>query len=395
MGAEVFGNVEPGFENVAEVFEENFISRGEVGASCAIYVDGQLVVDLYGGVANIDTGEKWSEDTLQLVFSTTKGATALAANILIGRGELDPDEYVYKYWPEFKSNGKDSITVGMLMCHQAGLPYIEKELDLDQVIEWHPVVEALADQQPIWVPGESHGYHAITYGWLVGEVVRRASGAPSFGQFFANEVAKPLGLDFYIGLPNELTSRVSKLITIKRPEDEELGKLYDMVLGPDTLTGKALKSPSPALENMEVWNNPQIFAAEIPSANGITNAKSLAKMYASCVGEVDGIRLLPENQMKKATVARTSGADLVLFFPTLFGLGFMLPSQASLYAGPDAFGHDGAGGSHAWADSRHNIGFGYVMNYMEASLNGDPRSRSLTNAIYEALGDKPPSATLV
>ncbi len=384
------GFVEKGFEPVFSAFKSNFDNNDEIGAAVSIFIESKCVVDLWGGIADTRSNKPWTKDSLQLVFSSTKGATSILANILIQEKILEIDKPVCYYWPEFGENGKDEITVEELLTHKAGLPYIEESFELDDVVAWHPITQALARQNPIWKPGTEHGYHAITFGWLVGELIRRALNEVSFRSCFEKLVSKPLGIDFYIGLPEELSDRVTHLKTIGRPEDEEMAKIYDAFVGPDTLTGKALMSPSPALKDMEIWNNQTIYKAEIPSANGITDARSLAKMYASCVSTVEGQRLLSDEQLKLATQVRTSGADKVLYFETKFGLGFMLPSLNSLYAGENAFGHDGAGGSHGWADSKHKVGFGYVMNKMIASLNGDPRSHALTNALYRSIGEKEP-----
>ena len=394
----VSGTVAPGFEGVREAFARSFVEHGEVGAAFSLVHEGHTVVDLWAGVADAATGAPYGEDTLQLVFSTTKGATAICANLLAQRGELDVDAPVAEYWPEFAAAGKGEIPVRWLLCHKAGLPYIEAPLDLDQLLAWDPAVEALAAMTPIWEPGAAHGYHAVTYGFLVGEVIRRVSGR-SPGTFFADEVAGPLGLEFWIGLPDEQQARVAPLTNRgigEAADDESAGDLIarlEEFLGPGSLLAKALSATSnQALAGDGVFNRPEVRAAELPAANGVTNARSLARMYAAVIGPVEGVApapILTPDQVAAATVTQTSGADQVLFFDTTFGLGFMTASPFSPYGGPKAFGHAGAGGSVGFADPEAGLGFGYVMNRMMTNLSGDPRSTGLVRAAYEALGITP------
>jgi CubicO group peptidase (beta-lactamase class C family) len=395
----VSGTVAPGFEGVREAFARNFAEHGEVGAAFSLVHEGRTVVDLWAGVADAATGAPYAEDTLQLVFSTTKGATAICANLLAQRGELDVDAPVAEYWPEFAAAGKEEVPVRWLLCHKAGLPYINAPLTLDQLLAWDPPVEALASMAPVWEPGTAHGYHAVTYGFLVGEVIRRISGH-SPGTFFADEVAGPLGLEFWIGLPAEQQARVAPLtnrgLGTPTAEEESAGDLLarlEEFLGPDSLLAKALgATDNQALAEEGVFNRPEVRAAELPAANGVTNARSLARMYAAVIGPVEGVATAPvltPEQVAAATVTQTSGADQVLMFDTTFGLGFMTASPFSPYGGPKAFGHAGAGGSVGFADPEAGIGFGYVMNRMMTNLSGDPRSTGLVAAAYEALGLTP------
>ena len=398
---EIGGTVAPGFEGVEEAFRTNFERHGEVGAGTAVYVGGRKVVDLWGGVADVDTGAPYTDDSLQLVFSTTKGATAACANLLAQRGELDIDAPVAEYWPEFKAAGKADIPVRWLLCHKAGLPYVDATLTLDEALAWDPVIRALEEQAPVWEPGTVHGYHATTYGWLVGEVVRRISGK-SLGTFFHDEFAVPLGLEFWIGLPDEQQARVAPLIQwagvlgggeLETPRDPEMAKLLEQFMGPQSMLGKALGAPSFVLNTAEGgFNNPAIRAAEIPAANGVTNARSLARFYAGLTGTVEGgpaEPLLTADQVTKASELQTEGSDQCLFFETTFGLGFFTSSLYAPYGGPKAFGHTGAGGSVGFTDPEHGIGFGYVMNKMVMGLNGDRRSGGLIKAVYDAIGVTP------
>jgi CubicO group peptidase (beta-lactamase class C family) len=382
--SQVNGFTAPGFEKVRDAFAANLESGRDVGAAFAAFHGGQKVVDLWGGIADKETGRPWQEDSIILVFSTTKGATALCANILAERGELDVDAPVARYWPEFAQGGKSEIPVKYLLSHQAGLAWIDGEMSVEEALSWDPVVAALARQTPHWDPGTQHGYHATTYGWLVGEVIRRVTGA-SVGAFFQTEVAKPLALDFWIGLPEAEEPRVVPLITFELPEDLGLTEIIDAFIGPDTGLGKALIAPGGALAEPTVWNSRGVRAAEIPAANGVTDARSIARMYASMIGETDGIRLLGQDQLERATTQLTSGPNAVLMnLDIQFGLGFMVPSSLIVLGGPKSFGHFGAGGSMGWADPDAGLAAGYVMNRMDIGLAGDDRSLTLFNATAEA-----------
>lgn len=399
----VEGTVAAGFEGVREAFTQNFADYDEVGAACAVYVGGCKVVDLWGGVADVGTGKPYTEDTLQLVYSTTKGLTALCANLLIQRGQLDLDAPVARYWPEFAQAGKGGVTFRSLLCHKAGLPYIEADLTLGDALAWDPAVDALAAQAPLWAPGTAHGYHHVTYGWLVGEVIRRVTGR-SVGEFFADEVAGPLGLDLWIGLPAEEHARVAPL-TIRghldgptQPsepdgdEDEDDTSLYvekvEKLLGPSSLLIRALGGVSGSFLGYSVFNQPAVLAAELPALNAVGDARSIARMYAAAIGPVDGAAtgpLLTRDQVAAAATCQTAGEDKVLTFPSTFGLGFMAASRFARFGGAQAFGHFGGGGSVAFADPQAGIGFAYVMNRMLAGLSGDPRARSLIRVTYDAL----------
>jgi CubicO group peptidase (beta-lactamase class C family) len=386
--AEVQGFVESGFEGVKGAFERNFAEHGEVGAAFALHVGGRKVVDLWGGVADAASGRPYTEDSLQLVFSTTKGATAMCANLLVERGLLDVDAPVVEYWPEFGQAGKESMPVRMLLNHQAGLYTVDKAPPFAETIKWDPIIEALAAQAPYWEPGTQHGYHALTYGWLVGEVIRRVSGKP-IGEFFAAEFAQPLGIDFWIGLPKFEHERVAPLVEAEPPTDPAARALAEQFTGPDTILGKAL-SCSGALASPDgdaSFNRPELWSAEIPAANGITNARSLSRLYASLIGDgVDGIRLLKPETIAAATTVQDEYNDTVLMgMPTRFGLGFMLPSSFQGFGGPRGFGHPGAGGSVGFADPDAGVAFGYVMNKMQQNLSGDPRTLTLIEETYKAL----------
>jgi CubicO group peptidase (beta-lactamase class C family) len=389
---EVGGFAKPGFEAVEDAFRANFDVHGDVGAAFCLYVRGEPVVDVWGGVADVETTRPWDEDTLQLVFSTTKGVAAICAHLLAQRGDLDLDAPVAALWPEFAAAGKDRITTRDLLSHRAGLPVVDQPITPDEALAWDPIVERLAAQKPIWEPGTAHGYHALTYGWLVGEVVRRATGR-SLGTFLADEVAGPLGLDLWIGLPEDREPRVSTLIgsewsmsatlgeELLASLPEEIRALVVAFADPEGVSQRALTVTTPPMD----WNSRAAHAAEVPAANGIGTARSLAKLYAACVGEVDGTRILEPATVEDATRTQSEGPDQVLMVETRFGSGFFLPSSFSPLFGTTSFGHAGAGGSLAFADAEHEIGFAYVMNRMQQNLAGDPRTVALADAIRRSL----------
>lgn len=376
----------PGFEGVREVFAGHFEQGLEIGASFAAYHRGRPVVDLWGGTADPETGRPWTEDTVALVFSTTKGFTAVCAHLLGERGRVDLEDSVAQCWPELAGDGKDDVTVAHLLAHQAGLPWVDEPLTLEEALAWDPMIAALERQAPVWAPGTQHGYHAVTYGYLVGEVVRRIDGR-SVGTFLREEIADPLGLDLWIGLPGEQEPRVAPLIGGLSLEglDPAMRALVDQFVGPATPLGRSLRAGG-CFDDPDVWNTRALRAAEVPAAGGVADARSVARLYAACIGEVDGIRVLTPEQVTHATTQRTSGPNtLLLDLDVQFGLGFMLPSSLIAIGGPGSFGHFGLGGSVGWADPDADLAFGYVMNKLELGLAGDPRSYRLIEACYAAL----------
>jgi CubicO group peptidase (beta-lactamase class C family) len=389
MAAEVGGYVEPGFEGVRDAFATNFEQHGEVGATYAFYVDGTQVVDLWGG-ERPDSGAPYDGDTLQVLFSSTKGAAAACAHLLAQRGRLDLDAPVVRYWPEFGQAGKDHIPVRWLLSHQAGLPTIDAELSRAEALAWEPVIRALEEQKPYWEPGVAHGYHALTYGYLVGEVVRRVDGR-GIGTFFHEEFAEPLGLEFWIGLPEEHEPRVAPMI----PMGAGGGPSIEDMLGADSLMVRALNLNGALTGDLAFNANQRDFrAADLPAANGVANARSLARLYAALIGGVDGgpsDALLDAEQIDIARALQTSGLDQVLSLPgfdveSTIALGFWSASPFAPMGGQHAFGHYGAGGSLGFADPEHHVAGGYVMSKMALGLSGDPRSMALIRASYEAAG---------
>ncbi|MFT7597836.1 MAG: CubicO group peptidase (beta-lactamase class C family) [Acidimicrobiales bacterium] len=382
---EIHGDVADGFGPLADAFRANFDDGFELGAAFSLYVDGARVADLWGGTADKKSGAEWTEDTLALVFSTTKGAAAICIAMLVESGKLSYEEPVATYWPEFAAAGKETITLSQMMSHQAGLFAVDEKLSLDQLLAVAPVVEALAAQAPLWEPGSTHGYHALTYGWLAAEVVRRVDGR-RLGQFFADEVAGPLGLDFWIGLPEQEEPRVAVLRAAPRPEADEL-ELMMKIAGPGTNGGRALTMDGAlAISGGGMpFNTREVHATEMPGANGITNARSLARLYAATIGEVDAVRLTSDATVDAMRAEQVHGDDQCLVLPTRFGHGFMLKADFLPFLSDNSFGHYGAGGSLGFADTEAGVGFGYVMNQMGGGIAGDPRAVALIEATRACL----------
>ena len=382
------GRAVAGFEPVREAFARCFEEHGDVGASVCVYVDGRSVVDLWGGVADPRSGRPWSEQTLAPVFSATKGITAVCVNQLIERGSLELDAPIARYWPEFGANGKNSITLRDVLTHRAGLAAVDGKLSLDEVYAWTPVCEAIAAQEPNWEPGTAHGYHARSYGWILGEVVRRVTGG-SLGCYLAEQMAIPHALDLYIGLPAQLEPRVATLIPEPEPGDPEERALRDRLMGPDTLLGQVLSGPSNLFSYGEMWNTREMHAAELPSSNGICSARSLARMYAMLIDQVDGVRLLQPETLARAARVAVDGPDRVIMIRTSFGLGFSLPPMLGAACRAGSFGHPGAGGSLAFADPGSRMTLAYIPNRMRTGLTGDVRAQSLVEAAYACVDSSP------
>lgn len=297
----ITGSTAPGWEPVADAFRANFDDPEELGAGVTVYHRGRPVVDLAGGHFDMDRMRAYGPDALQLVFSTTKGITAIAVAQCVQRGLLDYDERVSTYWPEFAAAEKGDLTVAQLLSHQCGLVTVDGAVSLEEALDWGTVTGKLAAQAPLWEPGTAHGYHALTYGWLAGELVRRVDPkGRSLGGFVAEEIVATVGggAELWIGLPAVQHSRVSPMQIAPPPTDPAAIAMMLQLMGPETLGGKAL-SLNGAFASATAFNQPEVWSAEVPAANGVTNARSLARIYAACLGEVDGVRLLDA-----ATVAR-------------------------------------------------------------------------------------------
>lgn len=390
MAAEfkIEGEVDKRFENVRKTFAENFEKRGELGAAVAMVIDGRPVVDLWGGYFDKAKNRPWNRDTLVNVYSTTKGLTATCAHRLIDQGKLDPDEPVSRYWPEFAQAGKKDLPVRYLLSHRAGLPAIRKVLAEEALFDWDTMAAALAEQEPWWQPGTKHGYHALTIGWLVGEVIRKITGK-GLGKYFREEIAEPLKLDCHIGLDAAHDSRVSDLLPSPPPGPDEPNLFVEAMKEPEGATAKAFLNP-PVLTKPNLVNTRSWRGAELGAANAHTTARSLARLYGSLArgGEIDGYRIVRPEALERFYAEQSYGPDQVLMqMPTRFSMGFML-SQPDAMFGPHrkAFGHPGAGGSLGFADPQAKVGFGYTMNQMANGLLIDARASALIDAFYAALG---------
>lgn len=380
------GTCDRRFDGVKAAFAENFAQRYEYGAAVAITIDGKPVVDLWAGHADKARTIPWQHDTLVNLFSTTKGLTAICAHRLVDQGRLELDAPVAAYWPEFARAGKDHVRVRQLLNHRAGLPALRKPIPDEAIYDWNAMTSALAAEEPWWTPGTRHGYHAITIGFLVGEVIRRITGK-TLGRYFRDEIAAPLGLDCHIGLDAEDDVRCGQMIQSPRPPEGQVNIFKYAQDNPESVTAKAFFNPSGAMKlgavNSRTWRG-----AEIPAANGHATARSLARLYGAlaCGGQLDGVRVLEPEAIARCHTEESNGRDEVLMISTRFSTGFML-SQPHDPMGPSAraFGHPGAGGSIGFADPDGRIGFGYTMNKMGPYILMDPRARALVDTLYAAL----------
>ncbi len=406
-GTPVHGYVEEGWGKVADAFLANFDgSPGEIGAACCVYAGGRPVVDLWGGLADREANRPWGEDTIALVASTTKGATAICAHLLAQRGELDLDAPVVKYWPEFGAAGKEHIPVRWLLSHQAGLPIVDGPLTFEEACAWHPVIRALGAQKPEWEPGTEHVYHSVTFGFLVGEVVRRITGK-SLGTFFIDEVAAPLGLSAWIGLPEEQEGRVARIECAPFTMEEMTAGMIEVTgLDANTVTAwinavwgagsvqAGAAELGGAFVSSDCFNTRAYRAAEFPFGNMFTDARSLARMYAATVSEVDGVRLLSPATVERMTVVQTDKTRMNGLPPGLeipanrsfyMSLGFWRACPPMPLVGPGSFGHPGSGGSGGFADPDAGVGFGYIPNLWSWNI-AEPRAKNLVAAVVACLG---------
>ena len=378
------GTVAPGWERVQEAFVGNFASGEETGAGVAVYHRGEKVVDLWGGSFDVDESQPYDDQALQLVFSTTKGITAIAVAICVQRGWLSYGKPVASYWPEFAAHGKQDATVAQLISHRCGLFSVQGEITLAEALDWETITARLADTKPEWPIGSAHGYHALTYGWLAGELVRRVDPQHrSLGRFVADEIVAPLGVELWVGLPEEHHARVSPIrgTVVAKSPDPAVQAMIDQFFGPETNAFRALMLNG-AFAGDGMFNRAEVLSAEIPAANGVSNARSLARIYAATLAPVDGVQLLDDDVRDEARtdVTPPGEPDLCLLMPTTFGMGFMVHGQFTPYAGPGSYGHPGAGGSVAFAQPERELGFAYVMNKMASNLAGDVRAARLIEA---------------
>jgi CubicO group peptidase (beta-lactamase class C family) len=365
------GFVEPDFAAVRDAFVAHFERDQELGAAVAVYHRGKLVVDLACGVFARGSDTRYTRETLQPIFSATKGITALVANMLADRGQLDLDAPVVDYWPEFAKAGKFWIPVRCLLTHQSGVLGLDEPISREQLLDWYVVVEALAAQRPVWKSCDEHGYHSITYGFLVGEVIRRVTGA-SVGNYVTSEIAVPLQTELFIGLPEAMLARVAP-VHLPEVNPEQL-RLPDS--GP--YAARTLNWISPPLQITDI-NRRDVQAAELPAVNGIANARSLARMFAAIIGPIDGTRLLSLEALNRARQEQWHGLDLVMGVNNAVGLGFLLPTEWCPLGGTGSFGTAGFGGTRAWANPELELAFAYTPNLCSLA-HFDAREVALSRA---------------
>jgi CubicO group peptidase (beta-lactamase class C family) len=381
----VQGHCDPAFSAVRDAFEENFAEGREMGAAVAVYAGDRLVVDLWGGIADRRSGREWVRDTPCVAFSCTKAVTAAAAALLAERGAYDVDGPVATWWPEFAVNGKEDTTAAHLLSHQSGLPALARPVSAEEAADPKAMADQLAAQTPEWVPGEAHGYQAMTYGWLAGEIVRRHSGR-TVGAFVKDEFARDL--DLWIGSPDSVIERAAKL-TAARPggtdplphADDLLTRISKAYLDPQSPLNRALNNPSPGKGG---FNNPVVLRGGWPAAGMVATAPALAGFYRDLLAG----RIVRPDTLRAAITPRVSGPDRVLLSDSSFGLGFMRPSmtyRVPAEGAETAFGHTGAGGSLGLGDIERDIGMAYVMNRMGDQLSDDPRAYRLAEALYASL----------
>ncbi|MCV7191460.1 serine hydrolase domain-containing protein [Mycolicibacterium brumae] len=396
------GGVDEGYGRVADAFRANLSSGQEVGAAFSVYRDGRKVVDLWGGYRDGVTGAPWTQDTVVNMFSSTKGVASLAVALAVSRGLLDYEAKVADYWPEFAQAGKAEVSVRQLLAHQAGLAAIHPALTLRDLADLPRLADKLAAQKPNWPPGERHGYHGITLGWYEGELIRRVDPAGrSLGRFFAEEIAAPMGLDFYIGLPDSVDrDRVALLDTwpftrLLLNLDKFPPKMVAALFNPRSLSFRALRSVK-GVSNLSKFNNDEVRKVEMPAANGTGTARSVAQLYGDAATGGAQLGLTPEvfGELKRAPTPPTGGVrDMVLHTDSAFALGFLKSTPFSVFgSSDDAFGTPGAGGSFGFADPDTGVGYSYVMNKLGVHLISDPRELALRQTLFrDVLGARPQS----
>ncbi|MEW6443017.1 MAG: serine hydrolase domain-containing protein [bacterium] len=389
---EVHGSCDPRFARVRDAFAGNFATHDEVGAAVAVSIDGRVVVDLWAGWMDAGRTRPWRRDTLVNVFSVGKGMAALSLLLLVERGQVDLDAPAARYWPELGAGGKTGVTVRMLLAHQAGVPGIRRPLRQLAMYDWGCMTSALAREEPWWTPGTAHGYHVNTFGFLVGELVRRVTGM-RLGAFFRREIAGPLDADFHFGIAAQHDDRVADVLL---PDDD--ARLPDFLLG-RTGTGacednarrrrllERVYCNPPGISGFGTVNTRAWRDAEMPSTNGHATARAVARIYGAlaCGGRLEGRLLLAPETIAEARTEISAGTDFVLGRYSRFGLGFQLTQpERPLGPGPHGFGHFGAGGSLGFADPDARLAFAYVMN-LPGQRWQDPRNRALVEAAYAAL----------
>jgi CubicO group peptidase (beta-lactamase class C family) len=384
----VGGMVSPGFEEVRDEFERNFAARGEIGAAVAAYWRGEKVVDLWGGRRTPDGAARWAEDTMVVVNSTTKGLAAMTLAVAASRGWLDYDAPVARYWPEFAQHGKGAITVRHLLGHEAGLVLLDEKLSVEALRDLDHVAHVLERQVPAWPPGTRHGYHTMTIGLYMQELIRRVDPAHrTLGRFFRDEIAAPLGLEFYIGLPREIPDE--RLATVKPLSRGRA--LLALRYTPLAVTMKMI-TPGSLLRRSFAGigadpNDRAYLEVEVPAGNGVGTARAIARAYSAFAEGGAGLGITPEVfALTTASPEVARPVDEVIGVPSYFSLGFLRPGpDVAFGSSPRAFGAPGAGGSFAFADPDARLGYAYVMNRLDFYLADDPREKALRDALYRAI----------
>ncbi|MDQ2823990.1 MAG: beta-lactamase family protein [Verrucomicrobiota bacterium] len=370
-------------QRLEPLFQENFEKLGELGAAISVWQNGKAIVDLHGGFRDAGREHPWTEDTIVLIWSATKGIGSACLLHVLQEHKIDITRRGAEFWPEFAQGGKENITLAQLLSHQAGLCALDRQVD---VLDYPAVIDALEKQKPLWPPGSAHGYHARTFGFLLDELVRRIEGE-TISDYWRKKFAEPLKLDLWIGLPEKENARAATIYPAKAGKTPEPAKFYVDLVTPGTLVRKAFTSPY-GLHAVSAMNNPSNRAQPNASFGGFATALSLAKFYAMLAngGEIDGHLFFTSETLKWMTTTLTDGIDRVFQIPTAFAAGFMKDSQESkrqiFGRSTSSFGHPGAGGSHAFADPENGIAFAYVMNQMKQSLLPNEKSLRLVEAIY-------------
>lgn len=384
----IFGFVAPGFDEVRVEFERNFVARGEIGAAVAAYWRGRRVVDLWGGYRTPDGDAPWNEDTMAVVMSTTKGLAAMTLAVAEARGWLDYEAPVARYWPEFAQNGKETITVRQVIGHEAGLVVLDEIPPVEKLHDLDYVARILARQKPAWPAGTRHGYHAMTIGLYMQEIIRRVDPQHrTLGRFFHEEIATPLHLEFYIGLPREIPSErlaVMKTLTPSRALQRLGGTPHEFlfrILWPWSLLRKSM-----LFTDLD-WNDRRCLEVELPAGNGVGTARAMARAYSEFVEGGAELGLTKQTLEKITAIPGTElPKDEVMGLPIYYSLGFMRPGPSVGFGSSErAFGTPGAGGSFAFGDPDARLGYAYAMNKMDFYLVDDPREKSLRDAVYRAI----------
>ena len=368
---------------VQAAFAGNFKKHGELGAAVSVWREDRALTEQAGGFTDARRERPWTNDTLVLVWSATKGIGSACLLHALQENKIALERPVANLWPEFGQNGKAEISVACLLSHSAGLPALDRKVD---VLDYEAVVDALEAQAPLWEPGSAHGYHARTFGFLIDELTRRVSGL-SIAEYWRKNFAEALGLDFWIGLPNELNDRVATIYAARAGGNPEPAAFYRAMTTPGTLAQRTFSSPA-GLHSVSAMNKPEIRAQPIVSFNGIGSARALARFYSILAGggEAKGRPYFTAQTLEWMRKPLADGIDKVFGIPTAFSAGFMKDSKHStrrLFGpSPDAFGHPGAGGSHAFADPARALGFAYVMNQMEQTVLPSERALNLVDAVY-------------